>query len=140
MTRVRNVGLATLAAAAMVGAMVASSLALAAADATKEIQTAWTHAGFAAKGSSLDVVRLHLHHALNCLVGPGGKGYDAAPGDPCKGMGNGAIADSAGNSRKDKLEEAAAAAREGIADKIYSLSQAQAVRVQKLLKEAEAMK
>ena len=43
----------------------------------EEVTTAALHAGLAAKGGDIKEVHTHLHHALNCLVGPDGQGYDA---------------------------------------------------------------
>ncbi len=70
-----------------------------------ELKTAITHAGFAAKYDSLNEVTLHLHHVLNCLVGPSGTMYDAGAGNPCQGQGNGILTDIQGMS-KDKYNEA----------------------------------
>ena len=39
-------------------------------------------------------VQAHLHHTLNCLVGPGGDGFDAKQMNPCAQAGNGAIPDA----------------------------------------------
>ena len=62
-----------------------------------ELQTALTHAGFAAKYDSLNEVTLHLHHVLNCLVGPSDtKMFDAAAGNPCQGQGSGILVDIQG--------------------------------------------
>ena len=47
-----------------------------------EVSTAQTHAGLAAKGADVNAVHMHLHHALNCLVGPGGAGFDAGQANP----------------------------------------------------------
>jgi hypothetical protein len=38
--------------------------------------------------------RMHLHHVINCLVGPGGDGYDLTPPPPVAGRGRGAAADA----------------------------------------------
>src|ERR1700687_3076084 len=46
-------------------------------DAALETVAAQTHATLAAEGSDIAGVHMHLHHAINCLVGPGGRGYDA---------------------------------------------------------------
>lgn len=70
-----------------------------------ELKTAITHAGFAAKYDSLNEVTLHLHHVLNCLVGPSGTMYDAGAGNPCQGQGSGILTDIQGMS-KDKYNEA----------------------------------
>jgi hypothetical protein len=65
-----------------------------AADASKEVATATTHAGLAAAAVDLKGVQTHLHHVINCLVGPSGAGFDATQANPCKDLGGGAIPDS----------------------------------------------
>ena len=86
-----------------------------AADPAKEIATAATHAGFAAKATDLKTVDMHLHHVVNCLVGPQGKGFDAKQVNPCKSYGGGALPDFAGApAEKRKLQQALAAAEAGL--------------------------
>jgi len=85
------------------------------ADAGSETVTAATHAELAAGASDVNGVHNHLHHALNCLVGPGGKGFDAKEMNPCAQNGKGAIPDAADASKKASLEAAAEKAREGLA-------------------------
>src|SRR5260370_23976041 len=55
-----------------------------------ELKTAITHAGFAAKYDTMQEVMLHLHHVVNCLVGPDDPLFDKAAGDPgqrhCQGV------------------------------------------------------
>ena len=97
--------------------LIASCMALALptaafADVAAELTVADQHAGFAAKAATIDMVHMHLHHVLNCLVGPSGPGFDAAPGNPCAKAGNGAIADG---GDKAKLQPAVDAANAGIA-------------------------
>lgn len=58
-----------------------------------EVATALTHAGFAAKYDTMKEVTLHLHHVVNCLVGPKDKMFDSSAGNPCDGQGNGALVD-----------------------------------------------
>jgi hypothetical protein len=70
-----------------------SSVAMAAGDPTVELKTASTHAGFAAKYEALKEVTMHIHHTLNCLVGPQDKLFDASAGNPCQGQGNGYLPD-----------------------------------------------
>ena len=70
-----------------------STLASAAGDPSAELNTAITHAGFAAKYETMKEITLHLHHALNCLVGPQDKRFDTAAGNPCQGQGNGYLPD-----------------------------------------------
>jgi hypothetical protein len=85
------------------------------ADTAAQLSIAQTHAGLAAKATAIDGVHMHLHHALNCLVGPTGEGFDATPGNPCAKAGNGAIPDSADAAQKTKLATAVASAKSGIA-------------------------
>jgi hypothetical protein len=97
----------------LIASCVALALPTAAfADVAAELTVADQHAGFAAKAGTIDMVHMHLHHVLNCLVGPSGAGFDAAPGNPCAKAGNGAIADG-GN--KAKLQPAVDAVNAGIA-------------------------
>ncbi len=70
-----------------------SGMVTAAGDPAAELKTAVTHAGFAAKYDTMKEITLHLHHALNCLVGPQDKLFDAAAGNPCQGQGNGYLPD-----------------------------------------------
>jgi hypothetical protein len=100
----------------LAGAFAAAALlsAPALADGPQAITTAKTHAGFAAGGMNIGEVQRHLHHVLNCIVGPGGQGFDAMPGNPCNAAG-GAIPQTADAATKAKLENAATMARNGIA-------------------------
>ncbi|HEX2592989.1 MAG TPA: hypothetical protein VHL34_15930 [Rhizomicrobium sp.] len=86
------------------------------ADGHGEIVTAMTHADLAGKAADIDGVHMHLHHALNCLVGPSGAGYDAKQMNPCANAGNGAIPDTADAAKKAALQEAAKSAAAGIAE------------------------
>ena len=76
-----------------------------------------THAGLAAKAGSLDGVHQHLHHALNCLVGPAGNGFDAKEMNPCANAGNGAIPDTTDAAKKTALQSAADQLSTSIAEK-----------------------
>ncbi len=73
--------------------LVQTSPAAAAGDPSVELKTATTHAEFATKYEALKEVTMHLHHALNCLVGPQDPLFDAAAGNPCQGQGNGYLPD-----------------------------------------------
>lgn len=102
----------------LIGAALATALIVpraALADAHSEIVNAGMHAGLASGASDMGGVKSHLHHALNCLVGPGGAGFDAGQMNPCAQAGNGAIPDTMDAARKKALEAAATRAREGIA-------------------------
>jgi hypothetical protein len=124
-------------AAALACVLMSASSASAAGDAVREARTAAVHAGYAKQATAIGMVQAHLHHALNCLVGPGGKGYDAAPGDPCKGMGNGAVNDVGDANKKALLQKAADAAQAGIAATDVTAAQEDAAEVESLLKQAQ---
>jgi hypothetical protein len=83
------------------------------ADTAAELNIAQTHAGLAAKATDLKTVQMHLHHAVNCLVGPSGKGFDPTNANPCAKAGNGAIPDSMDAAQKAKLQTAVADASQG---------------------------
>lgn len=85
------------------------------ADTAAEIAKAQTHAGLAAKATDVKMVQMHLHHAVNCLVGPSGQGFDAAAGNPCGKAGNGAIPDSTDAAQKAKLADIVTSAKAGFA-------------------------
>jgi hypothetical protein len=88
-----GVGVGILLACAAAWVLAQSSLVTAAGDPSAELKTAVTHAGFAAKYDMMKEITLHLHHAVNCLVGPQDKMFDAAAGNPCQGQGNGYLPD-----------------------------------------------
>ncbi len=115
MTRKSVRMLAQAAAVSAAGVLLAISGTALAADASKEISTAATHAALAANSTVLDTVHVHLHHAVNCLVGPNGAGYDAKQMNPCNGMGTGAIPDTSDPGKKKALEDALSKADAGIA-------------------------
>ncbi len=83
------------------------------ADTAAELSIAQTHAGLAAKAADLKGVQMHLHHAVNCLVGPGGAGFDTGNANPCGKAGNGAIPDSTDAAQKAKLQAAVTTAEAG---------------------------
>ncbi|MGH8215503.1 MAG: hypothetical protein ACREPZ_07415 [Rhodanobacteraceae bacterium] len=101
----------------LTGAM-ATGLALAASapgNGSQEISTAHAHALLAKSATTVAMSQTHLHHVINCLVGPNGTGFDAAAGNPCKGQGNGAIPDSAADSTlHGKLQSALSDAQAGL--------------------------
>lgn len=114
------------------GALVLMPPALA--DASSETVTAATHASLAAGASGLAGARTHLHHALNCLVGPNGRGFDAKELNPCAQAGNGAIPDATDAGQKASLEKAADKARAGIAASDLKTAQADASALAAMLK------
>lgn len=108
-----------------------------AADIHGEIVTAATHAGLAAQSSTIDTVHMHLHHTLNCLVGPGGNGFDAKEMNPCANSGNGAIPDSSDAAKKAALQNAANKATTGIDETDLAKAQKDASETAALLKAQE---
>ncbi|HEY6335953.1 MAG TPA: hypothetical protein VI113_08710 [Alphaproteobacteria bacterium] len=85
-----------------------------AADASKEISTAATHAGYAADATEMKTAQAHLRHTINCLVGPNGAGFDATQANPCKDQGAGAIPDTSDAAKKMSLQAAVAKAMDGL--------------------------
>ena len=106
------------------GALLFSSAAFA--DLAGELSTAQTHAGLAAKAADINMVHMHLHHALNCLVGPGGMGFDTTNANPCASAGKGILVDSMDTGQKTKLQMAVADAQRGIAATDLTAAQAAA--------------
>ncbi len=117
--------------------MVLAPLPAWAADVHAEIVTAATHAGYAAQGTDLATVHMHLHHTLNCLVGPGGAGFDAKELNPCAHSGNGAIPDTGDATKKAALQNAANVAATGIAEPNLATAQKDASDTEALLKAQE---
>ena len=113
--------------------LVATSPAIAEADAGKEVSTAAQHAGYAAQGKDMKTVQMHLHHTINCLVGPKGKSFDAKEANPCKDQGNGAIADTKDPAKKKALRQALAQANAGLKEKTLAGAQKNAAAAQSLL-------
>jgi len=101
------------------GILLAAGLVLAPvvayADAASETVTAQTHADLASHAADLAGVHMHLHHVVNCLVGPAGAGFDAKEINPCANAGNGAIPDTTNPSQKKLLQDAVTKAQSGIA-------------------------
>lgn len=78
----------------------------------KQVSTARAHAGMALGAADLKLAHTHLHHVINCLVGPSGKGFDAQEENPCKGLGQGAIVDAKGDAASESGFHAAVAKAE----------------------------
>jgi hypothetical protein len=74
---------------------------------SKQVGTASAHAGMALGAADLQTAHAHLHHVINCLVGPSGKGFDAQEANPCKGQGQGAIVDAKGDTASESRLHAA---------------------------------
>ena len=96
------------------------------ADLAAELSTAQTHAGMASTQTDIMMAHKHLQHAVNCLVGPSGAGFDAAAGNPCGKAGDGAITDSTDAAQKAKLTKIAADAKAGVGNADLAASQASA--------------
>jgi hypothetical protein len=105
-----------------------------AADFGAEITNATMHAGLAAQAGDIDTVHTHLHHTVNCLVGPGGSGFDSKELNPCASSGNGAIPDSTGAQTKQTLEAALAKANSGLAASDLTSAQKDAADTAAMLK------
>ncbi|MBO6635110.1 hypothetical protein [Parvibaculum sp.] len=128
-------------ASAALGAALALSLAMPASAADpqpdKEIAAAAQHAGFAAGSSDIAGIHTHLHHAVNCLVGPDGEGFAPKELNPCKALGNGAIPDTDDATRKESLEAALERANAGLASEDLVDAKTEAIKTQALLDSLE---
>ena len=103
------------------------------ADAKSEIATAAQHAGLAAAAPNLAQTHVHLHHAMNCLVGPKDADFDKANMNPCAQQGNGAFPDETNPDIKVKLQNAMSAAADGIASNDEATAKKNAATVQTML-------
>jgi hypothetical protein len=88
---------------------------LAAGDLKAEIATAGQHADMAAGAADLNTAHMHLHHTINCIVGPSGAGYDKTQMNPCANQGGGALVDATSASSKTNLQNAVNEAQAGLA-------------------------
>jgi hypothetical protein len=122
-------------------ALLGSNAVYAKTNAQKEISTAVTHAGYAEEMTNVQKVHLHLHHVINCLVGPKGVGFDAKAGDPCMGMGNGAIKDDnyklVDKLRREMLKDALLNANYGLMTNNLQIARNAAQLAAKDLKKSE---
>ncbi|MBV9992095.1 MAG: hypothetical protein JOZ72_12485 [Alphaproteobacteria bacterium] len=105
-----------------------------AADLKGEIVNATEHAEYAAAAPTIAEAHAHLHHALNCIVGPGGNGFDSKEMNPCAGSGSGIIPDESDAAARTALEGAAAEARDGLASDDLAKAKADAGAVAGALK------
>lgn len=69
-----------------------------------ELTQATLHANYAATATTIEEVQHHLHHVINCLVGPDAPGFIADAMNPCHGMGKGAIPDTSDPALQMNLE------------------------------------
>ncbi len=105
-----------------------------AADAAKEAATGGVHAGLAAKAATIEQVHMHLHHAVNCLVGAKGQGFDAKEANPCQSLGDGAIPDTTDAATKTKLTAALAHAQAGLKSNDLAVAQKAAADTEAAIK------
>lgn len=108
-----------------------------AADLGSEINNAASHAGLAAQAGNINGVHTHMHHALNCLVGPQGEGFDAKEMNPCAQSGSGAIPDETDQMKKSKLMAARDDLNKGIADINMNSAKASASAAQAAIESAK---
>ena len=121
--------------AALIGGMALLPLQAVAADLSGEIANAAQHAELAAQAGDIAGVHTHLHHTLNCLVGPGGAGFDAKELNPCANSGNGAIPDAGSDAAKLRvLKSAATNAGVGLRENNLFTAQTVAAHIAKKLK------
>jgi hypothetical protein len=116
------------------GLLIALPASAQGADAAQEAATSGLHAGLAAKGATIEQVHMHLHHTVNCLVGPTGQGFDAKEANPCQKLGNGAIADTTDAATKAKLTAALAKAQAGLKSDDLTAAKKAATEAQAALK------
>ena len=115
-------------------AILSAPLPVIAGDLNSEITNAAMHAGLAAQASDIAGVHTHLHHTINCLVGPGGTGFDAKELNPCANSGGGAIPDATNAATKQKLESALEKANGGLASDDLATAQQDASATASMLK------
>lgn len=105
-------------------------------DVSKEVSTAAQHAGLAANSKDMKTTQMHLHHVVNCLVGPQGQGFDASFGNPCNGQGTGAIPDTTDTAKKAPLQQALQQTLDGLQQPDMAAAQKDATAALTLLKPA----
>lgn len=132
--------IATAAALALGSALSVGALA-ATGNANKEIATAIIHANVASKVDSIDGVHLHLHHVLNCVLGPHSIQYSAAAEKlsayKCVGLGNGALPDSHDPAVRSDLQQVVKLADRGIQTRQFATAHQSALGVLAELKHAQ---
>lgn len=105
---------------------------------SQQVATATVHAGLALRASDVKMVHTHLHHVVNCLVGPLGDAFDSSAGNPCKGMGNGATVDAEGNvALEGTLHDAFREAQDGLKTTTLDSAHADAQKVLSTLQAAK---
>lgn len=103
-------------------------------NAAAEVKAAAVHAGLAASAGDVKGVQTHLHHALNCLVGPDGDGFDANEMNPCQGMGSGAIPGTMDDAQKAHLQDVVDTVQGGLDTGDYEEAKEAAMNAAEMLK------
>jgi hypothetical protein len=106
----------------------------AAGDAAGEITIAAQHADLAAGASDITGVRMHLHHALNCIEGPNGADFSKTDMNPCASAGAGAIPDSGNPTTTAALQTAVVEAVGGLSATTLATAQSAASKTAATLK------
>ncbi|MDE2234724.1 MAG: hypothetical protein KGL13_09905 [Gammaproteobacteria bacterium] len=119
--------------------LAAPAMALAGGNANQEISTAATHAAMAGNAADTATAIMHFHHVINCLVGPKNRMFDAAVGNPCQDMGNGAMNDVGKKSPQyTQLQQVLAMAERAVHAKNLSESQQYAAHISQMLMKVKA--
>ena len=129
----RFVSILTAAATFVAMGLMATSASAVVVQFNKEIAAAATHAGLAAQETELAGVRMHLHHTMNCLVGPKGEGYSSKDMNPCSALGNGAVVDAATRSTVLGVNAAVMGTKKGLEEPDLAKAKEIAAEVNKLL-------
>ena len=103
------------------------------ADAASQIATAAQHAGLAAAAPNVSQTHMHLHHAVNCLVGPKDGDFDKSNINPCAQQGKGAFPDQSNPEIRAKLQNAMTLAGDGIASTDEATAKKNAATVKTIL-------
>lgn len=120
-----------------VSGFLATPLCLAHGNAEREIATATVHAQMAMVAAKKSTAIMHMHHVINCLVGPKSPRFDARAGNPCKGMGTGALRDiGAAPAVRMKLVQALVRAERAVQARRFSTVRHDAAMVTRALKAA----
>lgn len=120
-------------------ACLAAPVGFATGTANQAVDTASKHAEMAVDATDKTTADKHLHHVINCLVGPDGKGFDSGFENPCQGMGNGALGDIQNAAEKAQLEKALTEAKKGLKAKTYETTKRDAKNVVKTLQHVLTM-
>ena len=88
------------------------------------------HADLAMGAPDLNASHMHLHHVINCLVGPKSSAFDFQSEDPCLAIGKGAIVDANGDAALvTQLNRALALSEAGLKTTSLTASQDYAKKV-----------